>query len=1203
MTEPSAADLERLVALLQEATGAPLDHAAELRTARAAATGAGLLAAELLQAECDWLQRCAESHPQAGLAGEMHAARVALLRSRLRNLDAARVGDVEALFDLADVAAEADFLGQPAIAAAAAAACAQRARQQADPRRLREEAIERWAALAAVEAEVPLPLKIRQLRAAGTLLLQVPAAIAGKTGTRLGRRLLHAADDRELAARLERLLGRTGVTALETTSLLLLLVVLASLLVEATVALSPGATLWLRWIDALACSWFVLEFAGKLALVRNRGSWLLRNALTDLLPAIPAVLFLLPAPAGGVLPDELVFGRLFRLLRIGWAARYVQALRPLLRAARLLLLLVRGADALVQRLAPLLDRNLVFFGGVDPMRPPVLPDRRQLLFLALQREQVLLAAVPVAEQLPALRARAAAVAQAADSLPPVWVERSVDSRRASDVSVERACSLLWSLRPEDLSRYLTPGDQRAIDRVVCVLSAPLLRWLPLVRRLAVRPLPATAEERLVAAGRRVAAWLWSWQSRLEFWADLHGIVTGPQILDRVATALVRASQRPAVRLLLFGGLFLLCDLLIPAEGISRFLRQIVVGPLLILGTFCLLLLSLGWWLKRVAGEASATFRLISEAHFASLLHLVKRRHERVDLQFLAARVFRDDAAPGSGAALLRQQLVGARTGVPARLVEPGAELSHDANRTALLYLHFLDGAMLHESDVKTTEQLLANLSLENLRHGHLRFTRRDRKRLRKLSLDEGSIFSGPYLWFQFITESVAVETAKRIAEYNRHCLTRLQAASATPAQLAAMQDWLLRRADPRGSRTLERQPGSGVVPNAGYQTTEFNALDFLTADAERDAHIQALFGDEVLATLQQDRRHMIREIFGTSPIHRRPVHARSVNLHRFYQQNLSGGRMMLLPLLFAWQALRALGLVTARLRAITREVLRPDLAVAKAERGTAPFAVALRKIHRMKAPGLLEAMRMRVQVDPAYSGAPSGWSRGAGFAATSELQGDLDFLRLADHERRHLLDAAAAVRADVELLHASPELLPTLAAIADPARDAGELAVTVAWITDKDCVRTLAFAERWRDEELPALAATMGERGRPFDLWCRVRGWFVVHPVDRWRERHGCAKDARVRRALLRAWPRDAALRARLRAWAALPAGTSPRQHVQACLSRQFSAGELVRREVLALRAVQSLSVLDIRNYRDLVFRLGGYADDGEDPALGEALP
>ena len=43
--------------------------------------------------------------------------------------------------------------------------------------------------------------------------------------------------------------------------------------------------------------------------------------------------------------------------------------------------------------------------------------------------------------------------------------------------------------------------------------------------------------------------------------------------------------------------------------------------------------------------------------------------------------------------------------------------------------------------------------------------------------------------------------------------------------------------------------------------------------------------------------------------------------------------------------------------------------------------------------------------------------------------------------------------------------------------------------------------------------------------------------------------------------------------------------------------------DVLALRAVQSLAVLDIRNYRDLVFRIGAFEADGESPELGRALP
>jgi hypothetical protein len=46
-----------------------------------------------------------------------------------------------------------------------------------------------------------------------------------------------------------------------------------------------------------------------------------------------------------------------------------------------------------------------------------------------------------------------------------------------------------------------------------------------------------------------------------------------------------------------------------------------------------------------------------------------------------------------------------------------------------------------------------------------------------------------------------------------------------------------------------------------------------------------------------------------------------------------------------------------------------------------------------------------------------------------------------------------------------------------------------------------------------------------------------------------------------------------------------------------------VRRDLMALRAIQSLAVLDIRNYRTIVFRLGEYAADGESSAVCGVLP
>ncbi|MGB3968610.1 MAG: hypothetical protein WBO45_17880, partial [Planctomycetota bacterium] len=648
------------------------------------------------------------------------------------------------------------------------------------------------------------------------------------------------------------------------------------------------------------------------------------------------------------------------------------------------------------------------------------------------------------------RSRAAALRAATTTMGAVARPRRLAGDDRRDIPIADAIEFLWALRPQDVGRWLRPADVHSLDRVISVLSAVPVRWLPILSRLAVYPLPGTAEERIVQLGRRVAEWLEGWHSRMLFFADLHGIVTGPQILDRVATALVKATSRPAVRLILFGGLFSLPRL----AGFGAI--ALVSDSLLVLGSICLVLLFLGHWLKRLAGQASEAYRLTAEAHFISQLERIKPRYEREDLAFLAARVFAGAAPAREVAAMLKVQVASARTGVPIEDRSVPEWVRLEANRTALLYLHFLDGAPLHQSDVKTTEQLLANQSVENLRQRLTGCDHRERKRLRKLKLDEGSILAGPYLWFRFITESIAVEAAKRIAGYNRYCIPLAERAAASPAASAAMQDWLRRRSDPRGGRTLADKGKAGTAANGSWPAAEFTALDFVGGDPERDRHLASLFGDDVLAVVRQDRRTMIREIFGTRPVHELPKHERSFNPLRFHQRRLSHGRVLLLPLLFGWRFVRSLGWLIARVRQIVREVFDPELAMQRRSIGEAPFAVALRKIHRMKAPGLLEATRMRLAVDPVYAGAPPGWSAGEGCAVPQPVGKDLVFLHLREREAMLLREQAAAVHRHVEALHAALAWLPSLGEVADAdARAAGELAVTSAWIADQDGARTL----------------------------------------------------------------------------------------------------------------------------------------------------
>ena len=1199
MTTNQQSQIDLLRGLLAAPATDPQAQIAAMRTARQLATAGDPLARDLVRLDLAFLLRQADKDGLVGSAPALSAARHRVLDRDFAALAATDGRDVTVPFELAAIVAEARFSGDGELAARCDEELARRCPLLPAGELLREEARERWATLTTEEEDLPLGHKVQLLRATGTVLLQLAAVQRDRLLRRLGRRLSRAANDRELLQRMEARIGHRGAVVLETTSFVLLLLVLGLILVDALVTLSPLQQRLVQWTDGLVCLFFIVEFAWKLWLTPGKWSWFLRNAVTDLLPALPAVL-LLPgfgAPGADVVADDLVLVRLLRLLRVTWAARYVQALRPLLRLLRLVLFLVRGMDGLVERFSPLLNRNFVFFDDVgdaadDDDEPQ---QRRRLLHGLLRREHELLAALPHGSRAELVAQHAAQLGQPDDQPPVPWPDNQGLAATARDIPVARAVDFLWGLRPEDLGHWLSRSDLLALDRVVRVVSAPVVRWLPVARRLAVSPLPPTPPERVAAMGRRVAAWLHGWRARLLFIADLHGIVTGPQILDRFASALVRVTQRPAVRLLLFGGFFTLVDLLIKGNLVQRF----VGTPLLILGSICLVLLMIGWWLKRIAGEASDAFRLTSEAHFISLLELCKKRFEAVDLQFLVNRVFRSEADPAPLLPVLQRQVGGGRRGLaeapslPSRLVQ-------ETSRVALLYLHFLDGGILHETDAKTTEQLLANLSLENVRQHWLAHGKRDKKRLKDLRLDDGTLLRGPFLWFRFITESAAVEAAKRIAEYNRHCLSLQQQRRAGEVELDAMRDWLRRRVDPAAARSPQRTeaPGAGIR----YRTTEFTALDFLAADEQRDEHLRQVFGDAVLAAVQQDRANMIREIFGMRPLQKLPKSARSFNAYRNYHARLSHGRVFLAPLFGLLRVAATLRWGVSKVASIAREVLRPTLALQRREVGKAPFAVAMRKIHRMKAPGLLEAMRMRGCCDPAYCGAPGAWSDQRPLEAPSELERDLAFLHLNARDSDELRTLAQGTAQRAQQWHALVTTLPPLGDVVDEPEDrqVGELATTIAFATDQEHVRTLLAAADWR-RELLALV----QRPVPGSLFGDLLGLARRRsPMLDFVRQHLPALPWRQRQRLHRAYAQDLlGTRAQIAAHATLAPGADPATAALARLRAIWREGDAYYRELLALRTVQSLSVLDLRNYRDLVFRLGNYAADGESAARALELP
>lgn len=1200
MTE--TADLQErrrtLAALLVDLERPPLELIEEIREARERLVDDPALAQDVARAELAYLNSVALEHRHGDEVGAaVTAARYAAQVSEFAFLQGEKVGVAPALFDLAElraqVAAEGDVARHIAIGEEL-----DRRVQELDGvgPSLRAEARERYVSLGTDTEDLTGAVQVATLREMEELLRELGTRFGDRELRSLARRVGRMSCDRKLARRIETVLSPRGAAILENTSLVLLLVVFGLLAVESAFDFEPATLDLFQRIDAGICVFFVAEFCFKLALAPARVSWFLRNFLTDLLPALPGALwFTMPNALG----EDTVLLRALRILRL-----------PIFR---LLLFMAKGADSLVHRFSTLLNRNLVFFDEtVLPRAHEQEVDDRVLAFRALRREQVLIHDLPMADAQRVLLRRAQRLARRFEAIPSARsggriVHRGVER----EIPVEHAIEDLYALRPERLAAMVPRDDVAAIDRIVRTVNAPVLRWLPILSWFRSKKRAATPEERVVNFGRRIAAQLERWRERALYVADLHGIVTGPQVLDRLASAMVKASMRPARNLILFGLFFLLVRLLIgPKTAIGLFLSKFVATPVLVLGSVCVVVLALGFWLKKLAGEAADQFKMTSEASFIGLTELMKRRSQDADLDFLARRVFRWDMDSWEAAGLVTQYVRAARTGVQTSPIEAPEGMQEDLYQVALLYLHFLDGSLLHESDVKTNDQLLANFSLENIRGDYLRYGRRDRRRLRKLWMQSGALFGGPYLWFRSITESVALETAKRITDYNRNCLPLKRRSSASPEERAAFASWLKKRNKSREGR-LEHVDEPSREPR--FLTTEFNALDFLSIDPMREEHVERVFGARVLKILRNERKTMIREIFGTRPLHEKPRSERTLNPYEFYMARLSRGRIFLAPLHAIYLLGRSVAMAVRKTTDIVREILAPDLAHARRISGRAPFAVALRKIGRMRAPTLLETMRLRAAFDPSYCGAPPTWSSEHSFDEVSEIECDMNFLEMRERDRAELRELAETVRRRVEELHGFVRRREERQGVglfdADPAQQRrGERAVSIAYVTDRSDMRTLWRAERWFERELQRMessATRLPARTFRRFFWWLVRG-FRQHPVDRFF-REQMAERSISRRGRLnfkRAWlDGDEVLRRTLEVWQGLPAGESPERAAITLAEAFYKDCDEVSREITALRAVQSISVLDVRNYRRLVFDLGDFAADGESRASAEALP
>jgi hypothetical protein len=997
-------------------------------------------------------------------------------------------------------------------------------------------------------------------------------------------------------------------------------------------------------IDLVFCLFFQVDFLLRWASARWSGRYFLRHFFLESLPALPyGLLFHFLGRTGQWGPLEEVRA-VVAVRLLGLRSVFL----VLVRISRVLFFLVRGIDRVVERFRGLLDRDVVIFD-----RPPAAertdPARRSLLALEDLRRRLVrntCSDLPWEARASLLAGHLGALDAESKVVPPEAPRPRSAAAAAGEIHLGRLIDRLLDCDEGSAVALLGPEGVRRTARWLRFLDIPLLRHFPVVRRLVPAARIPHPPEAIAAAANASGQLLQRLLGAVRFWGDLSGITTGPQVLDRIATAMIEASRRPAVRLLLFGGAFVLLKGLVELLG-ARFLdwpteklSRVLGLPLIILGSLCLVFLLLGRWFKAIAGEALDVYLRTADAHFYSLLKTWKAGRRSDDLRALYRAVFLPErrVRPGSCAAeeewvrsieatLDHPSPISSGEGPPPsglpRAAPPqappgsGGDCREELEMAALLYRDYLDGPILQRADDKTSVQLLGNLTIGEVRSRTLGLERRDLRRLERLDLEKERLLGpSPYFWFRFIAESLAIETAKLVLEYNTSCipLDRLETAPPEARRLRdeffAVREGGLREARKRRTARAMRRFGDPLV------TARFTSLDFLVPEPSREEEIGRVFGGPVLDAMRADRILMVREIFGTHPYHLLPRSERVLNPYRLYRRYLSGARLFLLPVFAAWGAVRLAAMGLLRIVDLVREVLGKERAIERDLPRTAEFDVAVRKLNRMRKPLFLEAVKLRAAVDLEYLGVRLPGTRAP---ASPGLREDLDFIGAIESERRPLEKRRGAALRDLRRFRNFlagkgwfEEGFEGLLRRLDPSgglegrRGEAARALVTAFVADEGGLRSRIIApeeaRRFFEKALETketlgsrTAALLAAPVRWISASGRRRAKLFAEYAAGMGELGRLAPFLRrkARRAFLRAGPEMERLVA-----IALERARRERLGEDAIfedLRRAALDHPSWTRKVLTTRALQTIAVLDVRSYRDLIFAAGGYGGERAD--------
>jgi hypothetical protein len=1068
-----------------------------------------------------------------------------------------------------------------------------------------------------------------------------------------------------LNLRLERLLGRRRLWGLEALALWLILL-LSGLIVTETLldqaSLLPwGLRSWFAWADLAICSVLLGEFFLKWSLAPRKAAYLVRHFALDFVASLPFGFLAFQLDSWTTLEHELPGAaetlwwlRYLRFTRLIEVLRAIRLMLPTIRLTRLAFFAMRLCDRLVRRNARLLNRNIVLFEPANGL-PPESNERHRLTALRSELEGLsthLFSRLDRTDRATLGRRVVGDLEIRLELLPAEEPEgdrnRALD-REGREIPIDSLVNRLIQMTPELLVDRMGPSFVASADRYLRLLDAPLVRRLPLIRSLVAYREKSPAEAVALAAnylGHIIQRLL----DAAYFLADLQGTLSPPVFLDRLGATIVNATRTPAKRLLWLGSAFLLTSAIVNSVGLLRPLRgfvdrlQNLLGwPVIVLGVICLGFWILGSWFRKIANQSADFCERVVEAQFAAHTKSLKSRRHDEDVGCLARRVLDPE---------LRLRSADDRTPhTPDTAPSPDSKLATTGafenreliflRKVRLLYQDYLDGAPFHRNDTKASIQLLGNLALANLRRSHLDHLLREGRALDRLDLRRaGGLFGGPYLWFNYITRMMTQETALLLLDYNRHAIPLDRLSCSRPEARRAYQEWLARRlridpdqvwlpplatADRADVRASVAPPWASRRPEADafLETVEFTALDFLADDPERDAEIRGRFGPQVAALVIRDRQQNVRRAFRSFPLHEIPLAQRTLNPYAVYETYLSRGRILLAPLLLLGPLARAVGILIRSVFRVVRDILHPRVTW-ETEIPADTYTAAQRKIHRMRKPVFMGSLWLRARFDVEYVGLPLPTAPPE-ISAPALMDADLDFIGatrqdrlIADQIRRGHQRRLEWIARWLHQQGWTYDTLPQYLAAEIPhlaCRGAEALrALVLAFVLDHDDLMTLGLSiEGLKLVMAHAADPARDRRSLPPDLPDPVvdprRLWYPVHRVSRPLAElfslpcfppYGPAQ----RRSIL------AYLRRHRRAtlgWAQVvlgQGGDDPWAIFRSRIREVLLRTDLWSDQIVVLRAVQTLTMLDVQHNSELVWSLGGYTPTASSngPARGPGL-